>query len=90
MKIVKFYSPTCGPCKVVEKKLQDAKIEHININILELDTIEGIDCDVDLIEHFNITSVPTILLLDADNKELLRIKGIPSEEELKKLLNEIN
>ena len=34
MKLVKVYSETCGPCKVLERNLQDANIEHKSIDFL--------------------------------------------------------
>ena len=34
-KLLKFYSPLCGPCKVMDKNLKDSGVEYVNINIFE-------------------------------------------------------
>ena len=32
MKIIKFYSDTCGPCKVLDSNLKKASINYESIN----------------------------------------------------------
>lgn len=36
MKVLKIYSRTCGPCKVLESNLQLAGIPHESIDVQEL------------------------------------------------------
>lgn len=33
MKVLKIYSRTCGPCKVLERMMRDLDIKHENVNI---------------------------------------------------------
>ena len=33
--IIKFYSPTCGPCKVLDKNLKTANIGYTSINVAD-------------------------------------------------------
>ena len=75
MEILKFYSPTCGPCKVVETKLTSENIEHINIDV----TLEE---NEDVLRKYNITTIPTIVVVDG-NKIVRKYNRIPTAEQFK-------
>lgn len=66
MKILKFYLPSCTPCKFVDQFLQDKGIEYQSINIEEND---------DLREKYGIMSVPVLVLADEEGNEISRSTG---------------
>lgn len=76
MKLFKFYSPTCAPCRAIEPSLaticEDKKIERFNINI---------DDSPEVIQDFGIKSVPTVILFE-EGKELGRFIGFKTEKEI--------
>lgn len=80
MKIIKFYSDTCGPCKVLDSNLKKAGIDYesINANSDENDT---------LIEKYKIRAVPT-LIKEENGIEIARHIGIMTEEQLKHWCND--
>lgn len=80
MKIIKFYSDTCGPCKVLDSNLKKAGIEYesINANSDENDT---------LVEKYGIRAVPTLIKED-NGVEIARHVGIMTEEQLKHWCND--
>ena len=80
MKIIKFYSDTCGPCKVLDINLQRAGIayESINANMEENDA---------LVEKYKIRAVPTLIKED-NGVEIDRHVGIMTEEQLKHWCND--
>lgn len=79
MRVLKFYSETCGPCKILEKNLQEANIPHESINI-ELDENE------DLLEKYQIRSVPTLVFINNHKVENISVyKGLKTVEEIKDL-----
>lgn len=75
MKIIKFYSDTCGPCKVMDSNLKKAGIEYESININE-------DENYPMVEKYKIKSIPTIIK-EKDNLEVDRFTGIMTAEQLK-------
>lgn len=76
-KVLKFYADWCGQCRVLDKNLKSAGIEFVPINI-ELNT------SAELIEKYNIKSIPTLVLIDEDSKMLLKKQtGILSITQLK-------
>lgn len=77
MKILKFFSPTCGPCKVLDRNLQEAGIQYESIDVTD-------DANEELITKYGITSVP-ILLYVGDNREtILKYRGIMTVDDLNK------
>lgn len=80
MKIIKFYSDTCGPCRVLDTNLQRAGIayEAVNANNDENDA---------LIEKYKIRAVPTLIKED-NGVEIDRHVGIMTEEQLKHWCND--
>lgn len=80
MKIIKFYSDTCGPCRVLDANLQRAGIayEAVNANSDENDA---------LVEKYKIRAVPTLIKED-NGVEIDRHVGIMTEEQLKHWCND--
>lgn len=79
MKLVKVYSETCGPCKVLERNLQDANIEHKSIDFL---TDEG----EEFVNKYDVRSVPTLLLLDDNDNLLKKHSGLLNVNKLKEFI----
>ena len=80
MKILKFYLPSCTPCKFVDQFLQDKDIEYQSINIEEND---------DLREKYDIMSVPVTVLLDSNGEETERVHGF-NPAQLESLIAQLN
>lgn len=60
-KLLKFYADWCGQCRVLDKNLKSAGIEFTPINV-------ALDTNAELIEKYNIKSIPTLVLIDEDSK----------------------
>ena len=77
MKILKFYTDTCMPCKAVGKILDKIKgIEVVPINAIE---------DVANTDKWSVHSTPTLIFLDGD-KEVGRITGMTTESKIREIL----
>ena len=80
MKIIKFYSPSCGPCKVLDTNLKNANIEYESVNVYA-------DENAELVDKYSIRNIPT-LIKELDGVESKRFTGIMSVEQLKEWCNE--
>lgn len=80
MKIIKFYSDTCGPCKVLDSNLKKAGIEYESVNA-------NSDENDALVEKYGIRAVPTLIKED-NGVEIARHVGIMTEEQLKHWCND--
>lgn len=89
-KLLKFYSPLCGPCKVLEKNLKDSKIEYVDINIFEDTCHDDLGTTEHLVEYYNIRAVPTLIKINEPGEELGRHVGILNVEQLKEFVNGTN
>ena len=76
MKLLKVYSKTCGPCKVLERNLKQSGIEYINIDV---DSEEG----EKISDKYEVTMVPTVLLLDDNDNLIKKNTGILNVEGIK-------
>lgn len=78
--ILKFYSPTCGPCKVMSTLLNSLKgVEIVNVDIMDENNEE-------LIHKYKVTSIPTIVILDENKKPVKVLKGIIPIDKIKEVL----
>ena len=77
MKILKFYTETCAPCKVISKILD--KIEGV-----EIESINALE-DIVAVDKYCICTTPTLIFLDGD-KEVARMHGLVSEQDIRDTL----
>ncbi len=79
-KIIYFSAPWCGPCKVLgptmEKLSSELPITKINV-----------DEDSNTSVKYGIRNVPTLVLIDKSGKELNRLVGNVSEQQVKQFYN---
>jgi|TARA_B110000263_G_C15137936_1_gene431984 thioredoxin-like negative regulator of GroEL len=55
---------------------------QVPIQVLDIDKEE------DLARHFNVRSVPTLVMIDEDKKEVKRVVGVQSVKQLNQFINE--
>lgn len=79
MKILKFFSKTCGPCKQMGKIL--AGLEGVEIQ--EVDIAE--DSNAELIEQYEVKSIPTVVV-DNEGNTVKTFKGITPLAEIKEVV----
>lgn len=75
MKLLKFYGTYCKPCKVLADRL--SKIE-LDIPLLDYNVEE----EVELTEKWKVRNVPTVILLDENDKEIKRWVGTFNVKEI--------
>jgi len=68
--VIDFWATWCGPCKLMNPILDEVEKENPDLTITRVD----IDSDKDMVEQYNIQSVPTYVILK-DGKEVDRIIG---------------
>jgi len=69
--VLDFYATWCHPCKKLDPKIEELKLMYPNINFLKIEIEE----QKELCEEYNITAVPTVIIIN-ENKEILsKIEG---------------
>ena len=79
-KILYFSAPWCGPCKVLGPTMQKLSSE------LPITKI-NVDEDTNTSVKYGIRNVPTLVLIDQSGKELNRLVGNVSEQQIKQFYN---
>ncbi len=73
-----FYQASSPPCKVLEPRLERWAAQHKDRSpVYRVD----IDRDMPVASHFAVQTIPTVLLL-RDGKEIERLDGLITEEDL--------
>lgn len=82
MKLIDFWAEWCSPCKMMNPILDEIEKEYPDL------TIEKVNVDEDTAksQNFEITSIPTYVLVDDNGREIKRVKGaMPKYRLLKEL-----
>lgn len=83
-KIIKFYTSTCGPCKIQTEWLK--KLENVEIQNVDIED----DDSMELMIKYKVRNVPTLVLLD-DTDEVLRVfHGLTEIDEINKVIDFYN
>lgn len=83
MRLVKIYSKTCGPCKVLERNLKQSKVHYDSIDI---NTTEG----EEYVDKYNVRAIPTLLLIDDNDNLVNSVTGVINEEAIKYFAKDLN
>ena len=75
-----FTAEWCGPCKKTRPVVEDMKKEGFDFQMIDADYEQL------LVKRFEVKSVPTFILID-NGKELNRITGAKTREELENFIN---
>ena len=80
MKILKFSADWCGPCKMLQKTLDEMVLPY---------PVESVDIDKqpDLAGEFGIRGVPTMVLLTSEGVEQGRLIGGKSKADIMEWLS---
>ena len=82
MKVLYFGAPWCGPCKsfkpLVEQTVIEMKINWSDINV---------DYDPNMSQQYQVTSIPTIILVDYQGNVIYRHTGAMSKSQLEAAFN---
>ena len=77
--LVDFYADWCGPCKMMGTVLENVTA----IDILKV----NVDEHNDIAAKYGIMSIPTLMIFK-DNKEVTKVVGYRSQDEIEQIINE--
>lgn len=81
-KILKIGATWCPPCRQLKKELEDFN----TVPIIEYD----VDEDEQLCSDYNVRTIPLLVFLDENDKELDRHAGFITKRDLENLIENLN
>lgn len=89
--IIKFTSLMCLDCKKLNTVLKEVYPKYSDkINLIEVQVQEENDFTKNQIKKYDITLVPTIIVLDKNGKKLNKIEGFIEKEKLDKIMKDLS
>jgi len=83
MKIFDVWAEWCAPCKRFAPIFQKVSSEFPNVEFFKVNA----DLDVTFLWNYGIQSIPTILVLDDNEKVIFQHAGILSEQNFRNLVS---
>ena len=80
--LLEFWSSHCGPCRMFATTLESLSNDTADFLIGKI----NIDEEKQLSEKFNISSVPTLVLMEK-GKEMKRASGVASKQAILQMVN---
>lgn len=84
MKIIKIGALWCPACLITNKALDKIIDENDNIELINLDY----DFDEEEVKKYNVGETLPVLIFEKDNKELFRLVGEKTYDEIMKAVGE--
>ena len=81
--LVDFYADWCGPCKILSPRVAEIANENKDLKVVKI----NVDQNEDLARKYNISSMPTLLVIE-NGKELNRAVGALSKSTVLKFVRE--
>ena len=79
--LIKYSTSWCAPCRQLAPIIEELSKEIKDINFYEIDADES----PDIASQYDVMGIPTLILFN-NGKEIRRIVGLRSKEEIKKEL----
>lgn len=79
MKILKFYTDTCMPCKALGKILEKIDVEVESINAMK---------DIVAVDKYNICTTPTLVFLNDAGEEYNRTTGLVPQSKIEEIIKQ--
>lgn len=90
-KLIKFSSDMCSECKRVEPVVNNVMTKYQDsVQYIAIPVQVRNKYNIDMMKKYNITLVPTIVILDKNNKIVHRIEGYVAPETLDSYLRNIS
>ena len=77
MKILKFYTPTCMPCRALGKILEKVEVPVEEINAME---------DIAAVDKYNVCTTPTLIFLNENDEEVGRTVGMVTLSNIQEII----
>ena len=88
--IVKFTSTMCLDCQTMNKIIKEIYPQYKDkIVLTEINVQDGKKDNNRWIRKYNVTLVPTIILIDSNGKQIRRIEGAISKEEMENCIKDM-
>ena len=78
MRILKFFTPTCMPCRALGKIL-----DKMDVEVESIDATENL-AQVDL---YNVCTTPTLIFLNDEGEEVERTVGMVTQSRIQEILD---
>lgn len=89
--VIKFTSEMCLDCQTMNKIFKEIFPKYDNkIVLTEIQVQDKNSFNKEQIQKYNVTLVPTIILLNSQGEQIKRIEGAVSKEEMDKCLQGLN
>lgn len=83
IRLLKFEADWCAPCKSLGSMLASTLPNYPHVKLEKID----VDMDPKTAEHFRVTSLPTLVVLDDQGSEITRTVGMLSRAKLDAMLS---
>jgi len=80
--LVKIGAAWCGPCKVVQKNIQDIEKSHSNVYFIDVDAEEADD----IVEKYGVRNIPVVLVIK-NGEVTSKTVGVQTQAQLEDRLN---
>jgi len=89
--IIKFTSLMCLDCKKLSDVMKEVYPKYSDkITLVEIQVQNNDDYTKKQVEKYNVTLVPTMIIINSKGKKLNKIEGFVEKEKLEKIMKELN
>lgn len=89
LEVKKFWSPSCGPCRMLAPIMEKVLIDYPNIKLVDINTDDDMREGGENVKKYGVRSIPAVFI-ERDGEVIEKFIGAKSEQDIRTLFNSLS
>jgi thioredoxin-like negative regulator of GroEL len=88
LELKKFWSPSCGPCRMLGPIVEKVLTDYPSIKLVDINTDDDMKEGGENVKKYGVRSIPAVFI-EKDGEVVEKFLGVKTEQELRQIFDSI-